>query len=100
MVNNGLWQLPTSWRWDTLAAVCSKPERGPPASRFSDIFRYTDVGGVGDGLLSRAVRVDQAPSRARQFVAAGDTLLSCVRVNLRRAIYVEENQTDVASTAF
>jgi type I restriction enzyme S subunit len=92
--------LPSGWRWERLSSVCDKPARGTPASRFKQVFRYTDVGGVGEGVLAKEVKVTEAPSRARQFVTPGDTLLSCVRVNLRRVIFVEGDQTDVASTAF
>ncbi len=46
------------------------------------------------------MRVAEAPSRARQFVRAGDTLFSGVRINLRRTVLVKPDVTDVASTAF
>ena len=96
----GPWALPDGWRWEQLSKVCYVPERGPPSSRFTHTFRYTDVGGVGDGIEARTLDVADAPSRARQFVSVGDILLSGVRVNLRRTLLVTDNMTDVASTAF
>ena len=96
----GLWDLPDGWRWERLGDACLPVERGNPASRFNETFRYTDVGGVGEGVEAKVVAVGDAPSRARQFVRAGDTLFSGVRINLRRTIFARPDMTDVASTAF
>lgn len=100
MADEGPWALPVGWRWARISSVCSEPTRGAPAARFKNTFRYTDVGGVGENATARIVKTDEAPSRARQFVEPGDTLISCVRVNLRRTVLVGEDETDVASTAF
>ena len=96
----GPWALPKGWRWERLGNVCRPTEKGSPASRFTGSFRYTDVGGIGEGVEAKVVPVAEAPSRARQFVRPGDTLFSGVRVNLRRTILAKPEMTDVASTAF
>ncbi|MDW8415888.1 MAG: hypothetical protein RMK78_10565 [Thermaurantiacus sp.] len=41
-----------------------------------------------------------APSRARQFLEAGDIALSTVRPYLRRTVHLQNKDADVASTAF
>lgn len=97
---DGLWELPDDWSWERLAAVSAEPDRGNPSSRFPDQFRYVDVGGVGGDEPPKSIASATAPSRARQFVQSGDTLFSCVRVNLRRTVLLDENEADVASTAF
>ena len=58
------------------------------------------MGGVGGGLDAKVVEIADTPSRARQFVRVNDTLLSCVRVSLRRRLFISRDVTDVASTAF
>ncbi len=96
----GPWALPEGWRWERLGDACLEPDRGAPSSRFPQTFRYTDVGGIGEGIEAKIVDTAEAPSRARQFVRIGDTLLSGVRVNLRRTVFVDKAFTDIASTAF
>lgn len=97
---DGPWALPDGWRWERLSSVCRPVEKGTPAARFNDSFRYTDVGGIGEGVEAKLIPVAGAPSRARQFVREGDTLFSGVRVNLRRTVFAKAGMTDVASTAF
>jgi type I restriction enzyme S subunit len=95
------WALPEGWRWERLADVTCEPARGSPASRFNGHFRYLDVSGMEGGTVApRLVATGNAPSRARQFVEAGDTVLSGVRVYLRNIARLRQDQVDVASTAF
>lgn len=96
----GPWELPEGWRWERLISVTSPPKKGDPAKLFSDTFRYIDVGGLADGEPVKLLPVAQAPSRARQLVKSGDTLLSGVRVNLKRNLFIDGDYADVASTAF
>lgn len=93
--------MPEGWRWERLGTVSTEPLRGPPASRFTETFRYLDVSSIeGAQIAPKCIKSKQAPSRARQFVEAGDTLLSGVRVYLRNIAMVPDDQVDVASTAF
>lgn len=95
------WELPEGWRWERLSSVSSAPQSGSPNSRFADEFRYLDVSGIdGSKLAPRVVATADAPSRARQFVQPGDSVLSGVRVYLRNIALVPDDAVDVASTAF
>lgn len=96
----GPWALPDGWRWERLGDVTSEPSRGSPSSKFKDTFRYLDVGGLGEGRVGDLVAVKDAPSRARQFLEAGDIALSTVRPYLRRTVHLQSQDADVASTAF
>lgn len=95
------WDLPDNWRWARIQEISAEPVRGEPASRFEDAFRYLDVGSInGRNIHPKNIAVGQAPSRARQFVALGDTVLSGVRVYLRNMTLIEIDNVDVVSTAF
>ena len=97
----GPWGLPQGWRWERLGDVTGAPDRGFPCVRFPATFRYLDVSGIaGSRVDPRVVEAKDAPSRARQFVKPGDTVLSGVRVYLRNLALIGEDSVDVASTAF
>ena len=67
-------------------------------------FRYLDIATVGRGVLvakPQRLTFENAPSRARRLVRAGDCILSTVRTYLR-AVWPVEHPTDdlVVSTGF
>jgi type I restriction enzyme S subunit len=100
---DGPWESREGWVWARLEDVCKNPERIDPARQLTSRFRYIDLSAIDDGKIVQAqnLSVAQAPSRARQRVRSGDTLLSCVRVYLRNnAIVPDELDGSVASTAF
>jgi type I restriction enzyme S subunit len=67
-------------------------------------FRYIDISSVGRGELvaePEEMRFEDAPSRARRLVRAGDTIVSTVRTYLRAVWPVSGPADDlVASTGF
>ena len=67
-------------------------------------FDYLDIGCVGTGFLVSSperVRFRNAPSRARQIVKVGDTVISTVRTYLKAIYFVENDSPDlIASTGF
>jgi type I restriction enzyme S subunit len=66
-------------------------------------FRYIDLSAVSAGRVAapQDLKAEDAPSRARQRVSAGDTLFSCVRVYLENIAFVPpELDGQMASTAF
>jgi len=67
-------------------------------------FDYLDIGSVGTGFLTsqpERMRFEGAPSRARQIVQKGDTLLSTVRTYLKAVYYIGEDWPNlIASTGF
>lgn len=100
---DGPWELPRGWVWARLGDVSHHPGRIDPARQLQGNFRYIDLSAIDDGVVGEpaALSAVQAPSRARQSVKAGDTLLSCVRVYLRNNAIVPTNLDGaVASTAF
>jgi type I restriction enzyme, S subunit len=97
--------LPPGWAWAKLNDLCSPIESIAPARDMvnQSRFRYVDFGAVRDQKIvspQELVPVN-APSRARQKIAADDTLFSCVRVYLENVARVpQELDGAVASTAF
>lgn len=67
-------------------------------------FDYLDIGSVGTGFLTskpEKMRFEGAPSRARQIVKKGDTILSTVRTYLKAVYYIGEDWPNlIASTGF
>jgi type I restriction enzyme S subunit len=100
---DGPWELPEGWAWARLRDMCKEPGRIDPARQLQGEFGYIDLSAIENGNVAHAqnLLVSKAPSRARQLVHAGDTLLSCVRVYLRNnAIVPDGLDGAVASTAF
>jgi type I restriction enzyme S subunit len=76
-----------------------------PRSSAGEIFTYLDVSSVDNEVkaVTHALRIrtDEAPSRARQLVVAGDVLVSTVRPNLNAVAMVPaELDGATASTGF
>ncbi len=89
--------------WARLRDVCRHPGRIDPARQLASNFRYIDLSAIVEGKVTQPqiLPAAEAPSRARQPLQSGDTLLSCVRVYLRNnAIVPDELNGSVASTAF
>lgn len=67
-------------------------------------FEYLDISCVGTGFLTakpERMKFEDAPSRARQIVQKGDTILSTVRTYLKAVYYIEDDWPDlIASTGF
>lgn len=100
---DGPWELPEGWVWARLGDVCRHPGRIDPKRQLRGQFRYIDLSAIEDGKITQSqfIPVERAPSRARQPVRSGDTLLSCVRVYLRNNVIVpDELNGSIASTAF
>lgn len=67
-------------------------------------FDYLDISCVGTGFLTanpERMRFENAPSRARQIVQQGDTIISTVRTYLKAVYFIEKEWPDlIASTGF
>jgi type I restriction enzyme S subunit len=97
------WPLPVGWRWVRLRDVVEEVQNTDPKRLGSREFAYIDVSSVNSGMIVRTKRLagSVAPSRARQLVRFGDTLLSSVRVYLKNIAMVgREHDGAIASTAF
>jgi type I restriction enzyme, S subunit len=96
--------LPNGWTEVALSEVCSSVAQSGPSSDTSS-FRYIDLGAIDNSTqrvgTASIVPVSEAPSRARQRVAAGDVLFSTVRVYLENiALVPPDLDGAIASTAF
>lgn len=78
----------------------SLTDRTPPEYE----FEYLDISCVGTGFLTakpERMKFEDAPSRARQIVQKGDTILSTVRTYLKAVYFIEDDWPDlIASTGF
>ncbi len=67
-------------------------------------FDYLDISCVGTGFLTakpERMKFEGAPSRARQIVQKGDTIISTVRTYLKAVYFIEDEWPDlIASTGF
>ena len=97
--------LPKGWMQVQLGDVCLPVSKVDPRQHPDQEFEYIDIGGVppGAGQISetKLLKGDDAPSRARQLVRAGDVVLSTVRTYQRKtAIVPQRLDGAVASTGF
>lgn len=97
--------LPPSWKLTTLGAVCLQVNKTDPRKFPDSDFTYVDIGGVGMATgeikKTRTLLGMEAPSRARQVVKAGDTLLSTVRTYQKKtAVVPPDLDRAIASTGF
>ena len=97
--------LPPGWTRTTIGAVTVKkvPQTGPSSKTKS--FRYVDISSIDNSSKSirdaKIVSVTDAPSRAKQQMAAGDVLVSMTRPNLNAVGFVsKEFDGAIASTGF
>lgn len=96
-------ELRPGWVWATLGDVCDRAVKWDPRSEPTVTFRYIDISSIDGQKIRRATSVigADAPSRARQLVRAGDTVLSTVRTYLVNTAQVpDELDGSTASTGF
>lgn len=100
----GPWELPEGWAWARIERLVEPIITVDPKRFFAQHkFDYVDLSALENGRIVRAQELvgEDAPSRARQLVKAGDTLFSCVRVYLQNIALVDEGLNNpVASTAY
>ncbi len=96
-------ELPLGWSYATLADICERVSRHNPADRPDEPIRYINIGGIDKQRIVdiKELAGRDAPSRARQLVRTGDTVLSTVRTYLRKtALVPPELDGGIASTGF
>jgi type I restriction enzyme S subunit len=98
-------EVPAHWEVKPLKHWLREPakklgEDTPPDYEFD----YIDIGCVGTGFLTakpERMRFKGAPSRARQIVGRGDTIISTVRTYLKAVYFIGDEWPDlIASTGF
>jgi type I restriction enzyme S subunit len=102
--NAGPEDLPDGWSYAPLEQVCDPVLAVDPKKHFEHGFSYIDISSINAEELrivaaKHVSKRETPPSRARQLVNSGDTLLSTVRVYLRNvAIVSGEYDGQIAST--
>ena len=98
-------ELPPGWTETTIGQVSVQVAKHRPAERPDTDFTYIDISSIDNErhAIAEAKRIAgrDAPSRARQLVKAGDTLLSTVRTYLKNTALVPAAlEGATASTGF
>ncbi|WP_165927514.1 restriction endonuclease subunit S [Halomonas marinisediminis] len=97
--------LPATWQTASIGELLLDVEKGEPSAWHEESFFYVDIASI-DSLAMKVsspseIRVDEAPSRARQHLQAGDVVFSTVRPYLKNIGLIEEwLDGQVASTGF
>jgi type I restriction enzyme, S subunit len=95
--------LPRGWARVCLGDVCERVDKWDPRKSPRTEFDYVDIGAIDRQRITRSTRLlgGDAPSRARQLVRSGDTILSTVRTYLvNTALVSTELDGATVSTGF
>jgi type I restriction enzyme, S subunit len=96
--------MPAGWALAPLSALVLPVRNSDPSRYFRDYFTYFDIGSIDCDTKTiqnpKRVHAQEAPSRARRVVRAGDVLFSTVRPYLRAIAQVHDLADGVASTGF
>lgn len=97
-------EIPDEWGINTIPNLCDLgTESFDALNHNKETFEYIDIESVSRGTIdqSKTITVEDAPSRAKQIVSAGDTLVGKVRPYLQAfAPVTEEHDGKVCSTGF
>jgi len=97
-------EIPEEWTIKSIPELCNlDTETFDPDEHDGETFEYVDIESVSPGTIetSKTIPVDEAPSRAKQIINEGDTLVGKVRPYLRAfAPVTEEYDGVVSSTGF
>jgi type I restriction enzyme S subunit len=100
-----LYDLPKGWVWVKLEDVVETVENINPSINPEQEFIYLDIASIDNSLQKitqpKTYLGENAPSRARQLVKAGDILFSTVRTYLKNiAVVPDIYHNQIASTGF
>ena len=97
-------QIPKNWGIETVPNLCNLETKSfDVSSHENDTFEYIDIESVSQGSIdtSKTIPVEEAPSRAKQIVEVGDTLVGKVRPYLQAFAPVTKKYDGVVcSTGF
>lgn len=95
--------IPKGWRTGMLADVSSLNASKWTARKHPPTVRYIDLSGVHSNRIDQPMEFsfDEAPSRARQHLREGDTIIGTVRPGNRAFAYIHEPDANLTgSTGF
>ena len=95
-------EIPKSWVW-VRGYSCFNPMESTKPKR--DNFRYIDIDAIDNKshkvINPKAIKREDAPSRATRKLSTGDTLFSMVRPYLENIAFIDNSLNDcIASTGF
>ena len=104
-MNGGNDSLPQGWERTTFRNICLQVDKVNPKDDPERMFTYLDIASIDNSVhqivAPKTYLGKYAPSRARQRVRSGNTLLSTVRTYLKNiAMVPPEFDGEVASTGF
>jgi len=104
-MGDDLYELPNGWAWVKLEDVVETVENINPSINPKQKFIYLDIASIDNSLQKitepKTYFGENAPSRARQLVKAGDILFSTVRTYLKNiAVVPDIYDNQIASTGF
>lgn len=97
--------LPEGWTQLPIGNLCKSVNKIDPSNLGRGSFKYVDIGSLEPSSSSlenvEAIPTKGAPGRARQLLAAGDSIFATVRPYMKKVAYIsEEFDGEIASTGF
>ena len=97
--------LPDGWAHSSIGNLCKSVTKIDPINLGRDSFKYVDIGSLEPSSSSlenvEAISTKDAPGRARQLLAVGDSIFSTVRPYMKKVAYIsQEFDGEIASTGF
>jgi type I restriction enzyme S subunit len=97
--------LPEDWAHRSIGDMCRSVSKIDPINLGRDSFKYVDIGSLEPSSSSleniEAIQTTDAPGRARQLLAVGDSIFATVRPYMKKVAYIsQEFDGEIASTGF
>jgi type I restriction enzyme S subunit len=97
--------LPEDWAHWSIGDMCRSVSKIDPINLGRDSFKYVDIGSLEPSSSSleniEAIQTTDAPGRARQLLAVGDSIFATVRPYMKKVAYIsQEFDGEIASTGF
>jgi type I restriction enzyme S subunit len=97
--------LPEGWAHMSIGDMCGPVSKIDPSNLGRDSFKYVDIGSLEPSSSSleniETIPTKDAPGRARQLLAVGDSIFATVRPYMKKVAYIsQEFDGEIASTGF
>jgi type I restriction enzyme S subunit len=97
--------LPKDWEHLSIGSLCESVTKIDPINLGRDSFKYVDIGSLEPSSSSLenvvAIPTKDAPGRARQLLAVGDSIFATVRPYMKKVAYISQDfDGEIASTGF
>lgn len=97
--------LPEGWAISSIGNLCKSVTKIDPINLSRESFKYVDIGSLEPSSSSlenvEAISTKDAPGRARQLLAVGDSIFATVRPYMKKVAYISQDfDGEIASTGF